>query len=253
VTTIETSLLVVACVFSGSLVGLTLHRLLPAQHMTSETLDVVRLGNGLLSVLASLVLGLLIATAKSSYDSTTHAIRDYAAELGVLNETLRDYGGPASVPRDVLRRYTERFLADGWPPDGVRPATLEAGEGQRLLEQVREAIRALKPADAGATWLQDQALTGTTNLLRQRWLLIDNKQSNVQGVVLGVLVSWITVIFAGFGLNAPRNTTVVAAFFICALGIGGAIFLIMEMDRPLDGVMRISSLPVENVLKDMNW
>ena len=252
-TTIEISLLVAACVFAGSLVGLFLHRLLPETHLTPQTMDVVRLGNGMLSVLASLVLGLLIATAKSSYDSTTHSIRDYAAELGVLNETLRDYGGPASVPRDALRRYTERFLADGWPRNGARPTVLEGEEGQRLLEHVREAIRALKPADAGATWLQDQALGDNTNLLRQRWLLIDNKQSNVQGVVLGILVSWITVIFAGFGLNAPRNMTVVVAFLICALGIGGAIFLIMEMDRPLDGIMRISSEPVENVLKDMNW
>ncbi len=251
--TIETSLLVAACVFVGGMVGLSLHRLLPDHHLTPQTLDVVRLGNGMLSVLASLVLGLLIATAKSSYDSTSHSIQNYAAELGVLNETLRDYGGTAAVPRDILRRYTERFLADGWPSNGAHPTALQGEEGQRLLEHVREAIRALKPADAGATWLQDQALSSNTNLLRQRWLLIDKKQSNVQGVVLGILVSWITVIFAGFGLNAPRNMTVIVAFFICALGIGGAIFLIMEMDRPLDGIMRISSQPITNVLADMNW
>ena len=68
---------------------------------------------GMLSVLASLVLGLLIATAKTSHDSTDLAIRNYAAELALLNEALRDYGGPASVPRDLLREYIEAFERQG--------------------------------------------------------------------------------------------------------------------------------------------
>lgn len=75
----------------------------------------------------------------------------------------------------------------------------------------------------------------------------------MQRVVVVILVSWITVIFVSFGMNAPRNATIVAAFFICSLAIGGAIFLILEMDRPLDGVMRISSWPMRNALAQMNW
>jgi hypothetical protein len=250
---IEAGLLVSACIFLGGVGGLYLHRILPAGHQTRETQDVVRLGIGMLSVLASLVLGLLIATAKTSYDSTDLSIRNYAAELALLNEVLRDYGGVASVPRDLLRTYTQDFLADGWPPGGARPAVVEDKTTQGLLEHVREAIRALKPLDKGQESLQEQAIGISVNLLRQRWLLIEQQGPNVQRVVLMVLVSWITVIFASFGLNAPRNGTVVATFLIGALAIGGAIFLILEMDRPLDGVMRISSRPVENALSYMNW
>ena len=116
--TIMTSLLVAACIFAGGPAGLYLHRLLPERHLTKETQDVIRLGIGMLSVLASLVLGLLIATAKTSYDTTDRAIRGYAAELALLDETLRDYGGDASVPHDLLRNYTERLLQDGWPKTG---------------------------------------------------------------------------------------------------------------------------------------
>jgi len=72
-------------------------------------------------------------------------------------------------------------------------------------------------------------------------------------VVVGILVSWVTVIFASFGMDAPRNGTVVGTFLICSLAIGGAIFLIMEMDRPLGGVMQISSWPLQNVLAQMKW
>ena len=251
--TITISILVTICIFAGGVAGLHLHRILPQRHLTKETQDVIRLGIGMLSVLASLVLGLLIATAKTSYDATDHAIRTYAAELALLNETLRDYGGNASVPRDLLRGYTERLLRDGWPKEGERPAVLQDDEAQRLLERVRETIRALKPIDAGQKALQEQAIDINLNLLRQRWLLIEQQGPSVQRVVLVILVSWVTVIFASFGMNAPRNSTVMAAFLVCSLAIGGAIFLILEMDRPLDGVMRISSWPMQNALAQMNW
>jgi hypothetical protein len=251
--TIAVSLLVATCIFAGGMIGLVLHRILPRDHLTPATLDVVKLGTGMLSVLASLVLGLLIATAKTSYDQTDQAIRNYAAELALLNETLRDYGAAATVPRDLLREYTKQFLNQGWPPDGTPPILDEDQKTRLLLEHVRESIRALKPVDKGQTSLQDQAIDINLNLLRQRWLLIEQQGANVQRVVLFVLVSWVTVIFVSFGLNAPRNGTVIVAFLICSLAIGGSIFLILEMDRPLGGVMAISSWPVENALAHMNW
>jgi hypothetical protein len=250
---ITVSVLVSACIFAGGIAGLLLHRVLPQTHLTKETQDVIRLGSGMLSVLASLVLGLLIATAKSSYDSTGQAIRNYAAELALLNETLRDYGSAASAPRDLLRTYTRDFLAEGWPQDGRQSVIADNAATRALLERVREAIRALKPSDKAAESLQDQATSINQNLLRQRWLLIEQQGPNVQRVVLLVLVSWVTVIFVSFGLNAPRNGTVLAAFLICSMAIGGSIFLILEMDRPLDGVMRISSWPVQNALAGMDW
>ena len=250
---ITISLCVAAVVFAGGLVGLQAHRWLPDHHLTKETQEVVRLGTGMLSVLASLVLGLLIATAKTSYDTTDKAIRSYAAELALLNETLRDYGGPAAAPRDLLRSYTQRLLANGWPTDGSRSAVLEDEGSRTLLEHVREAIRGLKPVDEGQRWLQASAIDINLGLLRQRWQLIEQQGPNVQGAVLGILAGWITLIFASFALNAPRNATVVAAFLVCALSIGGAIFLILEMDRPLDGVLQISSWPMQNALATMNW
>ena len=249
---IAVSLAVTTCIFAGGVAGLYLHRILPRHHLTKETQDVIRLGIGMLSVLASLVLGLLIATAKGSYDSTDHAIRSYAAELALLNETLRDYGGAASVPRDLLRNYTERLLQDGWPKAGTH-AAFQDDKTDQLLEHVREAIRALKPIDNGQKTLQDQAIDINLNLLRQRWLLIEQQGPSVQRVVLLVLVSWVTVIFASFGMNAPRNATVVVAFLICSIAIGGAIFLILEMDQPMGGVMQIPSWPMRNALAQMNW
>lgn len=249
--TSTTSLLVAAAVFASSLVGLWLHRLLPDGHQTKETLDVVRLGTGMLSVLASLVLGLLIATAKNAYDTTDTAIRSYAADLILLDETLRDYGDDALPPRRLLRHYTASLLHDVWPPTGGTPYLQDSRPAGVMMERVREAIRALKPVDTGQKWLQDQALQVNISLLRQRWLLIERGGPNVRPATIAILVSWVSVIFASFGLNAPRNATVVTAFLLCSLAIGSAIFLILQLDSPFSGVMRLSSQPMETSLAHM--
>lgn len=240
---------VAGCVFAGGIAGLTMHLLLPSDHRSRETQDVIRLGAGMLSVLASLVLGLLIATAKSSNDTTDTAMRSYAAELMLLDETFRDYGQDAAAPRALLRRFTQQLLHDYWPEDSASAADpVPAG---RLLEKIRETTRALTPVDAGQTWLRDQALNINIGLLRQRWLLIEHAGPSVRPVLLIVLVVWIAFIFATFGLNAPRNATVVICFAFCALAIGGAIFLILEMDDPLRGLMKIPSWPITNALSLM--
>jgi hypothetical protein len=244
-------LLVAGAVFAGAVIGLHSHRLLPDRHLSKETQDVVRLGTGLLSVLASLVLGLLIATAKSSYDTTDTAVRTYCADLILLDETLRDYGDSALGPRRMLREYTRLLLHDIWEGGASQPFLVENRAASDLMEHVRESIRALQPVDAGQRWLQDQALATHTALLRQRWLLIERAGPSVRPIVIAILASWIAAIFASFGLNAPRNGTVVAAFLGCAVAIGTAIFLVLQLDSPFDGILKISKAPVQIALEHM--
>jgi hypothetical protein len=248
---IVTSLVVAAFVFAGGIGGLYLHRLVPEEHLSAKTQDVVRLGTGMLSVLASLVLGLLVATAKASFDTTDTAVRTYAADLILLDETLRDYGEDALAPRRLLRDYTALVLHDGWGETGAPPFLAEDRAAGDVMEHVREAVRALAPVDAGQKWLQDQALDVNISLLRQRWLLIEQSGPSVRPVTIGILTAWITAIFASFGLNAPRNRTVAVAFLICALAIGSAIFLILQLDSPFDGLLKISSEPMRTALAHM--
>ena len=65
---------------------------------------------------------------------------------------------------------------------------------------------------------------------------------------LVVLVFWLTILFISFGLFAPPNATVIATLFVCALSVSGAIFLILELDQPFEGLIRISSAPLRNAL-----
>ena len=243
--------IVSACVFSGAVAGLNAHRFLPGHHLTRETQDVVRLATGTISVLASLVLGLLIATAKTASDTTDREMRGYAADLIALDSTLRKYGPDAAAPRALLQRSAQRFLQDVWPAGHGRRAGLEEASVGLLLGQVEETVRALVPADPAQRWRQDQAMETITSLIRQRWLLIEQSGSTVQPVIVATLVSWVVAIFFSFGLNAPRNGTIAAAFLVCSLAIGAAVFLVLEMDSPFDGVLRISERPMQRALAYM--
>jgi hypothetical protein len=220
--------------------------------LTKETQDVVRLGTGMVSVLASLVFGLLIATAKSASDTTDREMRSYATDLILLDRTLRSYGEGAALPRALLRRSTARTIQDIWPMPGGHVVGLDDVSAGRMLEQVQEAIRAMNPVGAEQRLIRDQALQTATSLLRQRWILIEQAGHSVRPVVLFVLVAWTVAIFISFGLNAPRNATVAGAFLMCSLAIGGAVFLILEMDSPFEGVLRLAAQPMLNALAQMD-
>ncbi len=63
-----------------------------------------------------------------------------------------------------------------------------------------------------------------------------------------MLAFWLVVLFAGYGLLAPRNATVVAVLFVCTLSVSAAIFLLLELSTPFAGILRVSRGPVQDAL-----
>ena len=244
------ALITAAAVFAGGLLGLRLDLHLPRHHLSKETQDAVRLTTTMLSVLTSLVLGLLIATAKEDSDALDRDFRGYAADLILLDGTLREYGPAAEGARDMLRRYTARLVEETWRP-GSTPAALEEAAADTLLRRVRAGMLALEPAGPAQAWLRDQSLLVVTSLLRRRWEIIEQLGPSPRPLMLAVVILWIVAIFAGFGLSAPRNATVVASFLVGAVAIGGAIFLIIDLGGPLDGLLRIPERPMRDALMHM--
>ena len=246
-----TASVVSLCVFAGGVVGLLLPRVLPAHHLTKETADAVRLGTGMLSVLAALVLGLLVGTARDALDTADRAIRGLSADLIQTDQALGAYGPEAAPIRDLLRRYAGAMLKEGWARSSHEILEEEDLPAGTALERVRRAVLSLEPADAAQRWLRDQALAGSAALLEARWELLERQDLPIRPAFLVVLTSWIAFIFVGFGLHAPRNATVVCAFAVCASAIGASIFLVLEMEAPFDGLIRVASGPVEVALARM--
>jgi hypothetical protein len=239
--------IVLACVFAGALFGVFLRGVLPAHHLSDESKDVVRLGIGLVATMAALVLGLLVASAKGAYDTQKNGLDEIAANLTLLDTVLQQYGPPAQEVRESLRRTVGGAIARLWPADASQEPTLGAAETNAAAKSLHAQLLALVPADDTQRALQSQALQIATELARTRLLLVAQHESNaISGVFLVILTFWLVALFASFGLFAPRNATVMAALLISALSVCGAIFLILELDQPFEGLIQISSAPLRD-------
>ncbi|MCI0353629.1 MAG: DUF4239 domain-containing protein, partial [Acidobacteria bacterium] len=168
-----------------------------------------------------------------------------SANIIVLDRVLARYGPETKEARDLLRRTVARALDRIWPEDSSRPGQLEPAAGS---EGPYEKIQQLSPQNEVQRSLQAQALNISIDLTRMRWLLVEQAGSSIPMPFLVVVVFWLTIIFVTFGLFAPPNATVIATLFVCALSVSGAIFLILELDRPFEGLVQISSAPLRNAL-----
>lgn len=244
-TSIAISLVTFAFVFGGALLGITLRSILPQKHLTDESKGVVGLGVGLIATMAALVLGLLIASAKSSFDTQNSELTEASSRIVLLDRVLAHYGPETKEARDALRSSVARTLDSVSAKDLPDPSQLKSSAS---AEVVYDKIQALSPKDDVQRSIQAQALSIAIGLLQTRWLVAEQRVNSVSLPLLIVLIFWLTIIFIGFGLFAPRNATVVVSLLISALSVSSAIFLILEMYSPYAGVIRVSSAPLRAAL-----
>jgi len=242
---ITISLIVFACIFGGALLGIFLHTSLPQHHLAADSKDIVKLGMGLVGTMAALVLGLLVASAKGSYDAQSAELTQMAANIALLDRGLALYGPEAKEERALLRGAVVRILDQMWSKDGASSAPTAAPSGGEILY---EKIQALSPKNDMQRSLQSAELSIVVDIGKTRWLMYAQQATSVSIPLLVVLVLWLTVIFISFGLFAPFNATVVSSLFVSALSVSGAIFLILEMYGPYSGLIQISSAPLRAAL-----
>src|SRR3974377_1726208 len=97
------SCLIFVLTLGGIFLGALLRRALPEHHLSKDSQDVVRLGVGLIATIAALVLGLLIAAAKSSFDTQSTQTKQITANLILLDSLLAQYGSEAHPIREQMR------------------------------------------------------------------------------------------------------------------------------------------------------
>jgi hypothetical protein len=256
VSAMATASIIFACVFGGALFGVFLRRALPKDLLGADSMDVVKLGMGLLATMSAVVLGLLIASAKTSFDTQKRGYEQMSADLVLLDSMLARYGAEAQEARDLLRHTAVVLLERLRPQDPARsyaPTAASTSAGNRpvydRMQELPHKIQELPPQNDAQRWLQSQALQISADLARTRWLLVEEGEgSSIPIAFLVVLVFWLAVLFASFGLFGPPNATVITTLLVSALSISGALFLILELDQPFGGLIRISSRPLHDAL-----
>lgn len=242
-------IVVFACTFGGATLAMALRAHLPDHHLNDETKDTVKLGIGLIATMTALILGLVTASAKSSFDELNTTIRHTAADVLTLDRTLERYGPETAPIRGSLKAALAARVEAVWSPDGPAPDDLLVKGDGRAAEQIADRIRALTPQTPDQRWLQTRALEIGERVLEARWLIFANHGPSVPAVFLGTIVFWLTITFASFGLFAPRNAMATAVLFVCALSVAGAVFLILELDGSFRGLIQVSPTPLHYALK----
>ena len=235
-----------AFVFGGALLGMSLRAALPEHCLNSDSKDAVKAGMGLVATMAALVLGLLVASAKSSYDTQNSELTDMSSKLVLLDRVLAHYGPESKEARDQVRNSVIRALDQMWPKDRTGLSQLKpSSTGSEILF---DKIQALSPKDDAQRSIQSQALSIVIGLGQTRWLMYEQRVNSVSVPLLIVLIFWLTALSISFSLFAPRNAIVVATLLVSALSVSGAILLILEMYTPYAGLIRISDTPLRTAL-----
>jgi len=246
VSPLDIGCIVLACVFGGALLGIALHRILPEHHLSTDSKDVIKLGMALTATMSALVLALLISSAKSSYDTQRNELTQLSANIILLDRVLAHYGPETKEARELLKVSVSGMIDRIWPENrpGLAEADATANGGEAFYDRIQE----LSPQNEVQRSLQAQALKMSIDIGQTRWLLVEQGGRSIPMPFLVLLIFWVTIIFLSFGLFAPPNATVIATLFLCALSVSGAIFMILELDRPFGGLIQISSAPLRSAI-----
>ena len=243
-----TAFVILVCMLGGMALGSYLRLVLPDDHTRADSKDILMTSAGMMATLIALIIGLLVTSAKGNYDNTTLGITQTGAKIISLDYYLSNYGPDAKVEQELVRQATAKAIERVWPNESTQGADLTKMEAATGMTDVYSKIRELSPQNDSQKYLKTQALQISADMMQSRWMLIEQSQTNLPRIFLVVLTFWLTVLFAQFGLLAPRNLTAKSALFICALSVSGAIYLILELNNPLEGTIKVSSAPLHKAL-----
>lgn len=256
--TAKTVVVLIALILSAA-AGMAVQGRLRDHHRNRDTMDFVRLVMTMLVTLVALILGLLTSSVKANYDSVAGDVRGYSVQIIDLNRLLVAYGPETAPARALLLAYTKAAVATTWthekpPPGTVFPPTtpdnnnIESAALGRMLSQIDRQILALHPATPTQERLAAEARTRFDSLMQRRWKLIEEAPGEFSGPFYLVMIFWLIIIFACFGLTAPRNTLACVTIFMAAVALTLTVFVILDMSGPFDGLFIVPSAPLRDAV-----
>jgi len=266
VSNLKDAALLMTVLLCASGLGLLVRPLLSERHRSRETAEIMQLVVTMLVTFAALVLGLLITSAKASFDAIDTDMRGYASDLIELNRMLNEYGPDTKPMQQALRSYTAAAIATTWteeppPPGDYYPKTVlristdsdmeSSGLGD-MLANIEFRLRELVPPDAMHQQLLGDCLNQFKRVLDQRWKLIEEAHSSISLPFYLVLMFWLAIVFGSFGLSAPRNALSYATILLGALAIASAVVVILDLDTPFTGTLVVSSRPMRDALAHLS-
>ncbi len=256
------TILLLALLVTGATGGFFFRSWIPEPHRNQSTIDFLRIVTALLVTFAALVMSLLLASVRNSYDTAFRDRGHYAATLAELDACMRDYGPDLSDARKMLHQYTAAVIVSTWPeeppPVGVdypdtskMPRLGEVPTLAGLMNRIGLAIDAIEPRDNAHKTLLARCAADYADVSRARWVVIEDVHGSVSAPFAAVLMFWLVLVFLSFGLQAPRNLLAGVAIGIGIISVTSAIFVILDLDLPYGGLFGIPSTSMRQALEVM--
>lgn len=239
-----------AAILGGAFVGAKVRGRLPKDYLNDETKNLVSMSTAVIATVAALVLGLLISNANTSFTRLGGEVTTLSSQILRLDHILRRYGPEAKPARETLRQYAEHKLTDMFPDD---PKDFYLGNPTTytLLQQTEERLLDLKPSNPRDQWWLSQALTLAGKIGDSRWLIVQQVGQGTPKAFVMLLVFWLTLLFASFGLFAPPNPTSATTLTLCALAVAAAVAMFLELEQGFGGLVRISPDPMRHAIETL--
>ena len=234
----------------GGALGMLIRIRLPDAGLIAESKEVVRLGAGLMGTVAALVLGLMIASAKNSYDTQTANVRQLAANIILLDELLEQYGPETREARAMIRSAAAITVTRVWQ-ESAAAGRAETFSPSGAAARFFLILENLSPTNDVQRSIKPRLVEVATDLARTRLMMFVHFDNPIPAPLLVIVILWLTVIFASFTLFAETNVVVAAASLIYALAVSSALFLIVDMSQPFTGLMKIPNEPLRHVLPQL--
>ena len=166
-----------------------------------------------------------------------------------MDRTLAQYGPEAKPVREILKGSVASTL-DWMSVKGTTNIAKMKGSNCKM-DCIYDQTQALLPGNDRQRSIQNQALSMLMDLRQTRWLMYEQGSTMISSPLLVILVFWLAALFLSFGLFAPANGTVITSLLVSAISVSAAILLILELYRPYNGLIRISTAPLQAALSQL--
>jgi len=242
---VDIALVTFGLILVSIVIGLMMRYWLPEEHISGDSKEVIRLVTALIGTMAAVVLALLFASTRSSFEATNSSVGRMTTSVIELDHILQEYGPEGRDLRMALRHDVIAIVASIWQDDAAVQVRPDSPAGQVT---VLAKLRRMTPANPLQAALQARALSVSGDLEQTRLSLLAQPTDSISKTFVIVLVLWLCFIFLSFSMSAKANTTLVIMLVICAFSASSAIYLILELGQPFDGLMQIPNAALRDAL-----
>ena len=178
------------CILASAIGGALLRARLPEHHVSGDSKDVIKLSIALVATMSALVLALLFASTRTSFERTSGLVSRLTADITELDRVLKHYGPEAEPVRAALRAEIQPMIDSIWRDEAIaRGVNLD--QSKTPDEEVLFMLQDLQPTNSRQRALQARALQVGADLAQTQLALFAQPTDSISNTFLVVLIIWL--------------------------------------------------------------